>query len=278
MIRTTVSRSFRFLTPAFAHGAYQSQRDNIPELRAPSLRGQLRGWWRTLGYGSGDDIFGSATGNSGTASKVQVRLEAPLESATTTAQILPHKENPGHRGPKNAISQGTDLFTIRLIPVRSGITTDQADKLTNVLDAWLLMGAIGQRANRSAGSPWPEEGAPATIEDYLVRCRTLLAKSPAKIAVLDFQSETFHDIRILSGRFSSNSPGRVFGAAIPRKSSSLKLRAVHLDGAFRITAVWCPKDPQDTPQNLLAAIGQMNNHPTKSQLGHLLENALPELT
>lgn len=274
MTRTPISRSFRLLTPAFVHGAYQSQKENIPELRAPSVRGQLRWWWRTLGYGTGDKIFGSASGDTGTASKVQIRLESPFPNTLAErVQLLPHK----NQGPKSALAAETDLFTARLLPVRTGITPDELEKLTNALDAWLLMGGIGQRANRSAGSLWPEGNAPTSCEDYLARCRKLLADSSAKIALLDFQSGNFHEIRVISGNFPQQSPGKVFGSAQPRKSSSLKLRAVHLDGAYRIAALWCPKDRDDTPANLRSAISQMKNFPQKAGLGSLLEKALPEL-
>ncbi|MCX6865144.1 MAG: type III-B CRISPR module RAMP protein Cmr1, partial [Verrucomicrobia bacterium] len=125
MTSQSISRSFRFLTPAFAHGAYQAQTDNIPELRAPSIRGQLRWWWRTLGYGSGDELFGSASGDHGSASKVQVRLICPPVVRLCTSQILPHKENPGHRGPKQAIQENENRFTVELRPVRESVDKKQ---------------------------------------------------------------------------------------------------------------------------------------------------------
>lgn len=277
-----ISRSFRFLTPAFAHGAYQAQIDNIPELRAPSVRGQLRWWWRTLGYGSGDELFGSVSGDHGSASKVQIRLIGPAAIHLCTSQILPHKENPGHRGPKQAIQENKDLFTVELRSVRGGLPQNTIEQLEETLDAWLLMGAVGQRANRAAGSVWPEDAPPASPAEYLTRCRSLLTGSKARIAILDIVLANPSQVRDLSGRFlggfKTHVPGNVFGSASPRKSSSLKLRAIQFDdNTYHILALWCPKDAGDTPSNLRAALAQMKMIPAKSELASLLENALPDL-
>jgi hypothetical protein len=79
------------------------------------------------------------------------------------------------------------------------------------------------------------------------------------------------------GGFQVNVPGSVFGSASPRKSSSLKLRAVYLDGAYRIAALWSPKDSGDTPSNLHSALNQMKQIPAKSKLADLIDSALPDL-
>lgn len=281
MKSSPISRSFRFITPAFVHGAYQAQQSNIPELRAPSIRGQLRWWWRTLCYGSGDELFGSASGDHGSASRIQTRLISPPEPHHCTAQILPHKENPNHRGAKQAIQERQDLFTIEIRPLRRGLKEEEAKRLSNTLDAWLLMGAVGQRANRSAGSVWPEANAPEAPAEYLKLCRSLLAGSKTKIALLDAHLGNVHEVRDLSGRFLGgfkvNVPGSVFGSATPRKSSSIKLRAVILDGGYRIAALWGPKDSGDTAANLQSALTQMKQIPAKAELAILIENALPDL-
>lgn len=279
MITSPISRSFRFLTPAFAHGAYQAQSENIPELRAPSIRGQLRQWWRMLGYGHGNECFGSVSGSDGMASKIQVRLIGPSEPRICTSEILPHKENPRHRGFKNAIQANADIFTIELRTIRGGLGKEAEERLENTLNAWLLMGGVGQRSNRSAGSPWPEEHAPTTIPDYLSRCRNLLSRSKVRVAVLDIALRSANEVRDLSGRFLGNGrvPGNVFGSADPRKSSSLKLRAVELDDALRIAAIWHPKNAEDTPNNLRLAVSQMKQIEAKAELARLIENALPDL-
>jgi len=71
------------LTPCFCAGADQSR----AEIRSPSIRGQLRWWFRTLGgfksmvsmplSAQEAAIFGSAAGDEGTASLLTVRVTQP---------------------------------------------------------------------------------------------------------------------------------------------------------------------------------------------------------
>lgn len=280
MKQDVISSSFRFLTPAFVHGVYQGQTENTPELRAPSIRGHLRWWWRTLGYGSGNDLFGSASGRSGTGSRVQVRLIGPLQQTIERGHLfLAHK----NQGTKNALGPEKDLFTVELRSVRGGFGKEQIEKLQGALQAWLLMGAVGQRSGRCCGSVWPENNPPATLEDYLSETRRLLSQSRASIAVLDQAFDGEDETRKMGGRFLRHDerrqpvPGRVFGSARPRKSSSLKLRTVYLNNDYRIAALWCPKDSGDTPANLSAALRAMSNFPAKQELARLIENSLPDL-
>jgi CRISPR type III-B/RAMP module RAMP protein Cmr1 len=276
-----ISHSFRLLTPAFAHGAYQALTDNIPELRAPSIRGQLRWWWRNLGYQSGDKLFGSASGSHGSASRVQIRLILPEQVHLCKSEILPHKDNPRHRGTKQAIQENKDLYTVQLRPVRGALSMDEKEQLENTMRAWLLMGAVGQRANRSAGSVWPENNAPSSASDYLKTCRSLLQQSRIKIALLDTPPMIATEARDLSGRFlggfNVDVPGNIFGSASPRKSSSLKLRAVSLEDGLQVAALWCPKDIGDSPENLHCALEKMTTIPAKKELASLIINTLPDL-
>lgn len=281
MTHKTISASFRFLTPAFVHGVYQGRTGNTPELRVPSIRGMLRWWWRTLGYGLGNDIFGSASGKTGTASMIQIRLISPPEPAIGQGiQLLAHK----NQGGKNALQPETDLYVVELRPLRAGINSDQFERLQSTLNAWLLMGAIGQRSGRCCGSIWPDTNAPFSSEEYLMTTRRVLGESKAKIALLDQEFQNEEATRKMAGRFPKHDdrrspiPGRVFGSAIPRKSSSLKLRTVYLDGHYRIAALWCPKEVDDTSFNLAAALRKMREYPAKEELAQLIENSLPDLT
>lgn len=43
-----ITRQFTLLTCGFPHGAYQSQHYNRPDLRSPSVKGQLRWWYDAL--------------------------------------------------------------------------------------------------------------------------------------------------------------------------------------------------------------------------------------
>ena len=240
-----ITRIFSLVTCGFPHGAYQSQNHNKPELRVPSIRGHLRWWYDALfsvgnnpGSRSSDTLFGNI-GNHAQASKLIVRVEAIDEKNHVNQAFIPHKGARG--GQKNAIAPGSS-YQLTIIPRRGGITEGEQQKLERSIDAWLLLGAIGQRANRAAGSVWPSKNAPEAADDYTSRCKELLVDSKLSFAVL---SGTFDDelaVRRVAGDFLADKAfqhcGKPFGSARPRKPSNLKLKAVNLDGALRLVAVW----------------------------------------
>ncbi|MEX2578860.1 MAG: RAMP superfamily CRISPR-associated protein [Verrucomicrobiales bacterium] len=280
---TPITRTFHFITPAFPHGAYQGQGHNVPELRGPTVRGQLR-WWFAALFGQDRNgrpgaeetaIFGGVGGGP-SASRFTVRPVPVTTASPDQREILPHKPNSNHRGPKAAFLPGTE-FRVDLLSRREGLSEDPSAKLARALDAWLLLGGVGQRANRAAGSLWPEN-APGTEADYAARCRELLNGSPIRFAVLDrdFGNDE-GELRIVAGDIldgrafgGCNTP---FGSARPRKPSPLKLRAAWLDGSLRLVAVWDGRQQRSDDLRQGVAILAGDNKP----LGHLLEPALPQL-
>ena len=123
-----ITRRFTFLTAAFPHGAYQSQYFNQPELRGPSVKGQLRWWYdalfadlkseqRLFGYVSSKD--NSRLGLEGNqSSRVVVRVSClDGEPEPVETDFMPHKGRDG--GKKNAIASGT-RYKITLSPRREG--------------------------------------------------------------------------------------------------------------------------------------------------------------
>ena len=76
-----------FITPLFSKGSY----DDRPEIRPPSIRGQLHWWFRALGGSHSDEkaIFGGVHGGT-TASKVVVRVNDVI-GETDMFATLPHK-------------------------------------------------------------------------------------------------------------------------------------------------------------------------------------------
>jgi len=94
------------ITPCFCGGA---EPEKQAEIRAPSIRGQLRWWFRTMGgfkslapMSVRDQealIFGSTAGDQGKAGKLIVRLKnAPLPSTTTRDDREFHAEVGTDRG------------------------------------------------------------------------------------------------------------------------------------------------------------------------------------
>lgn len=288
----SLTYSFSLLSDTFAHGAYQTMNFNRPELRAPSVKGMIRWWHEALGNTSNDGriIFGHVSdryngieGNN--ASRVIIRIQPTTEIREKATEFMPHK---GHRGgSKAAIMPGTS-YQLILTQRRERLPTDLWEQLQRATTAWMLLGGIGQRSNRAAGSPWPKVNAPETPQAYLSTCRDLLTGSRVRVALLDFSDENPNTLRDICGRFPNSRDfdilGNVFGTAgdfrkrVPRKPSPLKLRAVYLDGSLHIAAVWSPSIPnEDTIQNLQAGIETMLHIEGKKQLGLLLKDALPSL-
>lgn len=288
---TPLTRNFSFLTAAFPHGAYQSQGFNQPDLRGPSIKGQLR-WWYDALFGQKadeDKLFGGLKnhmpgGKSGPeASRIVVRIRSLADPLIKPTDFMPHKGQDG--GKKHAICPGT-RYELALQPRREGITNQEKQRLERIVDAWLLLGAIGQRANRGAGSVWPEK-APEISNEYLARAKALLIGSKLRCAVLAKSYRDELDLRYDAGDFIDGpvkserrgfhdvqvtEPWWPFGAAEDRKPSPLKLRAAHVDSGLRLVAIWDGR--HQTADNLRDGVERLAK---QKEIGRLLLAALPEL-
>jgi hypothetical protein len=297
---TVITRNFTFLTAAFPHGAYQSQGFNRPDLRGPSVKGHLRWWYDALfggadasGKSDEDKLFGGLKnpkpgdkpGPEASRTVVRVRTLSTKGDFLST-HILPHKPDPRDRGPKSAIAPGTG-YELSLISRREDWTEQERQRLEQVLDSWLLLGAVGQRANRAAGSLWPE-GSPTSVTAYESRAAELLGKSKLVCAVLP--GSYAHDeckVRFVAGDFIEGpttsvqrGPRQVeaveswwpFGSADPRKPSSLKLRAALLENELRLVALWDGR--YHSNDNLRRGIEQLA---TAKEIGRLLKQAATKL-
>jgi hypothetical protein len=143
----------KLLTPCFCGGAEQ----NEPEIRAPSVRGHLR-LWHTRLYSEADmrHVWGSV-GRNGGSSKIQLRVESFVKDSKLFS-LLPHKSQGS--GSRKGIPDGSfDVFL-------SSRDSDVLDKAEKVLRLWSLMGSLGTRANRAAGSVWPVHDAPKTLLEF----------------------------------------------------------------------------------------------------------------
>lgn len=112
--------SLTFLTPLFSKGSY----DDKPEIRPPSIRGQIHWWFRALG-GKYDDekaIFGGVH-NGTMASKIVVRV-SNVCGQSNIANTLPHK-NGGLASPKAAYMPDCS-FTLHIRAARGLADHQQA--------------------------------------------------------------------------------------------------------------------------------------------------------
>lgn len=136
------------VTPMFLAGA-----DNeTPELRAASLRGELRYWLRAaLGAQVENDLDALHTlerlvfGDTSLASPVIIQMEGSFKPVTQ--RVLPH--NPNKSFTKRAIPKAT-IFQVRLRP-RLGQREIPMGAI-QALELLIAFGGLGKRARRGFGS------------------------------------------------------------------------------------------------------------------------------
>ena len=240
-----------FITPLFSKGALET-----PEIRPPSIRGQLRWWFRALG-GTYDDekaVFGGVH-QGATASKVVIRVNH-VQGETAEHKTLPHKHG-GMSSPKAAFSPDSS-FELHVLTRGGGFMLDrQKERFERSLAAWMHVGTLGLRATRAAGSfvwePLSEDGfhMPETRDAYEAQCREILAQAPLRWAVLDERYENAKDARrvvsdTLDGRDDRDGERELARLHFPlgkrgkdRKTSPLRFRIVSPgNNGLYMAAMW----------------------------------------
>jgi CRISPR type III-B/RAMP module RAMP protein Cmr1 len=161
--------TLELLTPCFCAGADQSR----AEIRASSIRGQLRWWFRVLGGGPDDErtVFGGVAG-SATSSSVIVRVtdlkrgpewRPPAVSPNAVESYVWYfasvsgkapgsgRSSVGPRWtPSGAVPPKT-TFTLQLIQHRP-LPPALQSRLNLALRCFLQLGSIGLRATRGPGA------------------------------------------------------------------------------------------------------------------------------
>lgn len=191
---------FKIVTPCILAGADQK----MAELRAPSIRGQLRHWFRVLGGSSLDEkkIFGGIGKNDeGYSSSVVVRVITPqndikklsaqtMEQIHTTAGKFDYFLWP-LRKPEDARGIISENQTVEIKILHRKLHGGQQLGI-NVIKVFLLLGALGTRSRRAYGSIYPESvkfddekwAFPETAEDLKVELADLLSGVNCKILQL----------------------------------------------------------------------------------------------
>ncbi|HRE46686.1 MAG TPA: type III-B CRISPR module RAMP protein Cmr1, partial [Aggregatilineales bacterium] len=135
-------------SPLFLYGAYQQE----PELRAASVRGQLRYWFRAI-EGAKDanletlrererNVFGSTERGS----QVSIRLYEMNRLETVETSMLPHRSN--GKSLAKAFKQG-QTFDLQVV-TRPGVKIPNA--FQRALYTWFLLGGLGKRSRRMFGA------------------------------------------------------------------------------------------------------------------------------
>lgn len=227
--------TFTLLTPCFS-GTALGKHDDHAEMRIPPIRGHVRSWHRALfGPANCNRVWGSTNGNEGHGSRVALRLTEGRVVGEHPAPILPHDLRKSGR-PRASLQIGGS-FTLRLQRL-VGCTAEDWDRAQRALRTWLLLGCLGLRSNRAAGSVWPEghwvPGSPdalkATLEDLGLRDWSVALVGMGAGKNGDELREAASDT--LAGHRT------VFGDVQPkREPSPTKFKVVRLGGAHCLAAV-----------------------------------------
>lgn len=273
---STRAQTFELLTPCFCAGISKLR----PELRIPSIRGQLR-WWARVLYGKGSPeyaFFGGIHGKrhvrpgskdrfdeEGVASSFKFGLITTAGNAKhAEACLVPHKcQQNGFWAMALPIGNS---YTLEWTPQPHPEFRDQAThlidgqtrqhRLDQIVRAWLLLGGLGRRITRAAGSVWPLGYAPTT-DEFQAAVTALALDSHVKVAVLKDTRTDAEALRAIADKtihrpFIDGRPGTTRGMITgdplgyvdrgDRKASPLRLKVGRFADGFRLIAIWDHRD------------------------------------
>lgn len=241
----------RFITPAFLSGANQ----NEPEIRAPSIRGAVRWWFRVLG-GTAEqerEVFGGVHGGA-MASKLVVRVSEVNVKQGGSIEFRPmsdkgylyyfakasgskdgiHRTEQGHY-----VAEGSECKLSFMLRSEPSEVTSQL--LVKAIDAFLLLGALGLRATRGCGCF--TVGDPITRDELAERIGALSEKIMVRVIAEESPYPTAMKCQETLGGFlrmlrkdnhlSGKSRSALgFSEGKARESSALKLRPIEIKGSF----------------------------------------------
>lgn len=164
------SFDLEFITPCFCAGANPA----MAEIRAPSIRGQLRWWFRVLGSSAVQEaaVFGAVAGDTGTGSALRIAVadfkrglawkppaidQNKAENYTwhfASASGKAPNAGPNVTGPRwqiqGALPPGS-TFKLHITQLRP-LPPELKERLELARDAFLCFGTIGLRATRGLGA------------------------------------------------------------------------------------------------------------------------------
>lgn len=226
----TADFTFTLLTPCFS-GTALGKLDDHAEMRAPPIRGHVRFCHRAL-FGAADcnRVWGSTTGDEGHGSRVALRFvgSVSIRQASPKPTLLPHKQDLNQRGPRPALAD-KEQFTLRLqrLPACTAADWDRAQRAVKL---WLLLGGLGLRSNRAAGSVWPHGDWVPRTPDALKTTLQNLGLRNWSLAVIGLDAgKTEDELReTASDTIQGNPYLQVFGGIRPRTPSPTKFKVARL--------------------------------------------------
>jgi hypothetical protein len=226
---------FTLLTPAMIGGA--EGKAGTAEMRIASIRGQIRWWHRKAVLHPACPHVWGETEPSVIASKVSLTLLPSRVSSRREVAILPHK----HGGTRDALLPPSphSLMLRRL----AGCQPGEWEAAQNAVKVWLLLGGIGLRVNRAAGSVWPVgDWVPQDAANLRTELTRLRFPPSAPLALADnsilshpkLVEEKTDALKLRHAASDTVSVPRYFGGISPRVASPLKMKVIRLGEDYRL--------------------------------------------
>jgi CRISPR-associated protein Cmr1 len=251
------------ITPCFCAGATPA----IAEIRAPSIRGKLRWWFRVLGGNRAQEaeVFGATAGDIGTSSAVLIRVCDAVVQRQWRPVVFPPFSNTGYvlyfakasgNGARwvagGAVPPGAS-FQLQLL-WRRNVSPGARELFDLAVDAFLLLGSLGLRSTRGLGCFETKERPFGTgpFQTLLARIQKRAPAFRAHIAEFRGRQEQLIEalgaqLRGLRNGYSAGRPGKSspspLGSSQPRQASAVYLRPVKSGtDAFGIVVFEAPAD------------------------------------
>lgn len=245
-----LEKSLTFITPAFLAGANQ----NSPEVRAPSIRGALRWWFRVLGGTIEEEkaLFGGVH-NGTVASAVRVRVatgefgknagEVPCAPNTSYgylsyfAKVSGNKEDIHRTQGQHYLGEGA-TFTLLIDEVRPAEAL--WEKLEHAVEAFCTFGALGLRATRGFGAlaetPLPTLERVRALAKALKPRKVYLFEAPERftsaLKAHEHLGATLQNLRRSKQLHPTDPAAAALGSSSPRQAAALHLRPLQSTDGF----------------------------------------------
>lgn len=169
----------RLITPMFGGGYSTREVDELVPIRAATVRGHLRFWWRATAGAKYADVpslyhaeralwGGASTRESPAVSKVVVQVavhnhgkEVPWQAIAPKATprdgplhgyfLFPFQEQ-RRQGIPAAVGRQDVEFSVILRWAQDTLSEEQKQEVENALKAWIALGGVGARTRRGCGA------------------------------------------------------------------------------------------------------------------------------
>ena len=266
---TPLTFHLQFITPCFCSGATLA----VAEIRAPSIRGKLRWWFRVLG-GTKDqeaEVFGATAGESGSSSAVIIRVADTLikhswqpikmNSLSNTGYLLYFAKSSGDGARWVAGGAIPELASFDLqLYWRRKVSLAAKDLFDLALDSFLSLGSLGLRSTRGLGcfeakeKPFEEEKFQALLKRIQERAPTFNAwlAEFRQTELLDAMGAQLRSLRsgCSAGRPGHANPSPLGSSNKPRQTSAVYLRPVkECNERYRLVVFEAPADKVLGPES-----------------------------